>query len=544
MKDFNIWRYKFSAQSFISLIIIIFLFTPILKSSYVSDDAYRAHYAGLGFSEFLKYASVQSYYWWQSSGRIFLVSPIADVLPIFIFNNLADYKFYCYIVNVFVVLAFVRLVFMLYGRKVALVFPAFMALVFQLRDYHDAALAFGTLYQVTFLFVIFSAFCALRYGKSGGVYLWASTFFLLLALVTMEVAYSLIPFLLYVIGRNGDRNRLIRGLFSYSIVAIVVIIIGRYGLTVGDDNGISRPVAYTPNFDISIVVTTFAKQVFAGLPLSYVFFRPQIGSWGVLANPFVVNISFMPWVILLLLCGFVFIQLMSIERNNQGVFDSASNIKEALLVFLLIGIFPASVISFSSKYQAELVWGNGYLPVYIQYFGVATAASIVFASQLTRFIGRSKFIYFALVIFVVIFIGVNSSTNWRVVFAQEKIWNKPMLSDELILKSSEAKILCQGLPLFVFRGAPWVTDDASFVGRMGVSSVMKNQINIEGIGCVFASAFSSANRVAELVGPVRFENGYAVIIDGTRRLTGTSNQPLIETCDDFCSKVLNNGQKE
>jgi hypothetical protein len=37
-------------------------------------------------------------------------------------------------------------------------------------------------------------------------------------------------------------------------------------------------------------------------------------------------------------------------------------------------LLPASLIAVSQKYQQELRWGEGYLPVYVQYFGVILVA--------------------------------------------------------------------------------------------------------------------------------------------------------------------------
>ena len=118
----------------------------------------------------------------------------------------------------------------------------------------------------------------------------------------------------------------------------------------------------------------FGVQAVAALPLSYAAFDPQ-QLFGHLDWPGAETGCLM--VIL-------FVAVTATLRETLGRIETSSP-GSAARVYLLGGMMvlgPAVLIGISSRYQEEMLWGLGYLPVYVQVFGLAWVVATAVSSLL------------------------------------------------------------------------------------------------------------------------------------------------------------------
>jgi hypothetical protein len=117
---------------------------------------------------------------------------------------------------------------------------------------------------------------------------------------------------------------------------------------------------------------TFAKQALAGVPLTYELFDPQrlfpsLQKIAVLdAGPYAFRIP----AALLFAVGF-----FVLARARASTIEGAPRrgLAAAAALGMGLALLPVPFIAASGKYQRELQWGWGYLPAFVQTFGVALA---------------------------------------------------------------------------------------------------------------------------------------------------------------------------
>jgi hypothetical protein len=511
----------------LGLLVLLCAFLPILYSGYFSDDAARRDLAELSSREFWRQGVDGALWWWYAAGRVLPLAILADSFPLHVFGGAFEYRLYCYVASVIVAVAFWKLLDVVLDRRLALLFPVAMAIVMQLRDYHDALLAFATLYQSAFLLIVLAALAGHRYGKSGG---WRSLLgsgaCFALALLTSEVSFALIPFLLFVVWMpERSRRTLVRAGLVFCGIALAFFLVGRLGLHMGAARGIARSANYTPNFEVGGVLVAFAKQVSSALPYSYVLLKPKVGAWSIVATPFgrpmssgaVLGVA----LIAASVAGSVWGGRTLFARQSQR--PLTGRLGNTVWIGLLLSVPPASVIAFSPKYQGELAWGNGYLPVYVQCFGAAVLVAFLLWQALTWAAARGMVPLGGIAVAVAVAAGLTATTNWRVVEAHNEAWTLPMRSDDVVMRAPEARRLCEGGTLYLNAGAPWLLDKF-LVGRLGANEVRRGSAwNSPGSGCFFQSATTSYHRVSRVLGPVDLEDGHVILLPETKVVTAAQS---------------------
>ena len=124
-------------------------------------------------------------------------------------------------------------------------------------------------------------------------------------------------------------------------------------------------VGLTTNINFHAMRDLFYKQIFASFPMSNIF-----GKRG-LPNIFLhqlTDVKNLIGIVLILIFSIV-VYIKYANKNSKTV-----NIFPYRFLLLSLGLiaFPAIFILPSVKYQSEVQWGVGYLPVYFQNFGSAT----------------------------------------------------------------------------------------------------------------------------------------------------------------------------
>ena len=214
--------------------------------------------------------------------------------------------------------------------------------------------------------------------------------------------------------------------------------------------------------------------------------QPKDGNWGIVAS-----VDYGNWLasigFILGLPVFVIAAWIALRKINCGCVVSnylRGRVSIALLFSLGLMLLPPFIIAMVGRYQNAFGLGNGYLPVYLQSFGLALFIAFVFQWLLCKFDG-AVFRLFAAVILGVLISG-NYSNNLSVAKALDKAWRPQYIFAEL-LHNSSFRESCLGRTFVVQQLAPWTDwtlmrsiSRAGFkgaeVGKITESVTNKNEI--------------------------------------------------------------------
>jgi hypothetical protein len=361
-------------SSLLVIVLCIIVLSPMINSGYISDDALRSLLKGqlLESNQDLQtyvYKDIKN--WMFLNGRFI---PLAFLIDAFLFvNNLFLYKISLLAIVVTNVVLFAYFVKLLTNSgTMSLLAISGLPLFFQFRLYHDPILSFGWGQGMIFIYTFASLIFLVRYLKTGKkLFLILSASFYLVDLMTSEMTYVFFIFhflIIYFVSGKKNLTNIIKvgSLFFLSVIVISGISIylrhtfqqGYEGTRIG--------------FDIVSYFMTLLRQCFAAVPFSYFIIDPH--------NIFVNKFTFLKGNIFLPLVSLVigYFILFAIILNGtkkEGVPVAKKNIILIFLLGMLIIVLPGGTVSLSSKYQREIIWGIGYLPVYISYFGLSLVVS-------------------------------------------------------------------------------------------------------------------------------------------------------------------------
>jgi hypothetical protein len=391
----------------------VFLLFPIWKTGWVNDDLYSSSLPGLCIYEKcspVQFATAEINGWMFGVARI---NPLIHILKDASFWVLRDLFWYkttvvaLILVNLFV---FYRLLKRLGASPDLAAFCCFLAVTFiQFRQFPDPVLAFNGLPQWLFLGTILSLGAFHRYLTDGRFRWLALSFLLYLATaLTYEITYLF--WILHACLFLTTRGRWIRAaaIAPFAAVAVVLTLASMWLRTLPS----YVPTGYSVSLDARAVSETILKQIVAAWPLSYPGlatsqFAPGVFTWKTVGAQLpTLSFGFVTAALLLTALvrrgaaesGFPISPLSPVLRGEgPGVRgftaetppltpnplpgvpgrgasgpDSKQPSWTGLLLFgLLLAVLPAPLIGVARRYQSELQFGIGHLPVYIEYFGVA-----------------------------------------------------------------------------------------------------------------------------------------------------------------------------
>lgn len=411
----------------IILLVSLYSLKPILNSGYYFDDTYNSQtksflkYENKSISDFNKEISEG----WIQHGRIipgFMYNGYWSW--VYAFHNLLLYKIFMIVLHLITIFCFSFLLYRLSGSMSVfwisfLVAPLFM----QFRRSPDPVTSFGFLVPLTLIYLEGSLITIIEYLKTNKIlYLFMSVvFFLLMLLMFYEIAYVFFPIIILVIYFYKKKLKPTLKLSTpYIILSLIFIGIYFYiasRATTGTYNG------STINFNIALMISAFLKQVSASLPLSYYF----------VSKPQFFHINTFDYFYAAITCLVSFFLLIKFKIKKQSIFVFLP------FGFLLI-ILSTIPIALSKRYQLEVGWGIGYLPVYIAYFGAGTiliAVLFFIKNKIKNNFFRNMFIILASVL-----IGItgflNLQNNKLVVEDLNYIFKHPR---DLIAASLSSKIV-------------------------------------------------------------------------------------------------------
>ena len=361
---------------------IILMLLPLLNSGFFGDDAANSFINGnLQYNDQnLAQGILNNIKIWLEMGRFFPIN-LVIINCIFAFaNNLILYKsliILSILANILLFAYFIRII--TNSPSLGFLSMLVMPILFQFRNFHDPILGYSMHQQSLFLFIIISLIFFVFYMESTkSRYLYISLFMYILSILTYEIAlpffllYCLISYLCCAKKRLFFILKVCTPHFLVLLAYLLIIFVIQINLdipTISDDTSPSRYSGIIPNLNIEDFIITFAKQNIAAFPLSY-----QISNHMFQASFNLNNIKelFSTPSIFIAIIYFV-LSVIILNYINKEISEkniNELNVKCLLIMGLFILITPSIFVALSTKYQKELYWGVGYLPVYISYFGV------------------------------------------------------------------------------------------------------------------------------------------------------------------------------
>ena len=343
----------------------VFLLSPLWKTGWFNDDCYNSSLPGLCIHN--NWSPVEDglheiHDWTFKVARINPLIHILKDASFWFFRDLFWYKTTIISLILINLLAFYRLLKRLSASPDLAALACFLAVTFiQFRAFYDPVLAYNGLLQLIFLGTVLSLSAFQRY-LTGGRLRWLAFSFLFYVMTALTYEISYLFWLLHAGIFLTTRGRWIRAAALAPFVAVP------FALTLGSMWLRTRPEyepqGYAVGLEVRAVSETILKQITAAWPLSYAGWSewpPAVGvfSWNTLGTH-LPTLAFGFATAALLTAGLV--------RRRTGEQTRWSGL---FLFGMLLAVLPAPLIGVARRYQSELQYGLGHLPVYIEYFGAA-----------------------------------------------------------------------------------------------------------------------------------------------------------------------------
>lgn len=357
---------------------IVVSLLPLLQSGYYSDDMSNSLFRPrqeLTGGSFLNHFLQSNSYHIKSLGRLLTAKEFLSGAIYYYATNLLTHKIIILLLVVLNIFAFGHFVKVMTGSKylsylLMLVIPSF----FQFRLYHDPILAFGGHMQILFLLFIVSLIFLQKYlsGKRHA-YLAISVVFYNLCLYFYELSFVLLPVYLLLVfeARRTFREAFITG-FPFLASFLIAVALNLVAVFVWKDPASAGYAGTKMNFNIAII-PTFLIQIGAALPLSYYFGNPSKIFDHTLSE--LLSRAGLPYLLIILVFTLLCLRL------SKNLHKEDVKWRTLTLTGLIFFLTPAFLISLTEKYQIELIpfgFGMGYIPVYIQYYGLLMSLAGVF----------------------------------------------------------------------------------------------------------------------------------------------------------------------
>lgn len=437
-----------------------FMLSPVLEAGYTHDEVITANMAGI-LAEIDRtpggYTWEITKQWLTEKGRFF---PLA--FHFIFFFSLVSNPYFCHALAILMILANIYLFAQFITRltaspRLGIIAALVMPLLFQFRQYLDPILSFHFLLQLFFLFLIGSLLCLvdyLQYGRNRNLIL--SVLFFAAGALTYEIMYVAVVLHVLLIEFHRPEKHplswtvkrslpLLGSAALFILLAFFMRLYFQVPLYYADNQTQTNP--YVMNLDVTKYTITLAKQTYAALPLSWLVIRaPMIGCLACyLKNRFSAGI-----VLLVIGYSYLLYRLLlkpaKTERDEEAVSTNGPEVTSMQLALfgLAMTIMPGLLIGLSPRFQSQMDWGNGYLPVYISSYGVGTVTVALLWSCGKRLapIGRRRMVSAALSTSLGLIAAVNYVNNQMSVDIQ----NYTFLFPRVILEEGLKDGLLQAVP--------------------------------------------------------------------------------------------------
>ena len=349
----------------LTTVFLTLVVAPLVAVPYLGDDVANRSWANTSWSQSIQSAWDLQLAWIQGQGRFFPGSALYSLPLWHVFDTRIAYHMYLLALN----LLLIALVGLLIYRFTRSGFVTGTAMLFfggclQARWALDGLPAFAGLVQYTLVLCIVAGVGAALVLRGGSRW-WGLLAMIAwtLAITTYEVALLMLPailLLLYGVFGYSDRSRA-RWALGPLIVPSVAVLLTVLWL---QSNALSRRAEFTVDLH-GPVASTFLKQFSAALPHSQ-YLLGEIPATAAIPGALI---------LLTLVCFAV--PAFLLWRPTLGVGVSVPRRVSVCLV--LAGLWawaaPSALVGVTQRWQTELPWGSGYIPVLFEYVGVALAVA-------------------------------------------------------------------------------------------------------------------------------------------------------------------------
>lgn len=357
-----------------SWVLVILTLTLILKSGLYSDDIkdleMRKSMGPVSFLQMLHATYVDIIECIKFVGRFTPVDYLEQSLIFWFSNSVLTFKVIIWCINLLAVYTFTRFLKCFEMKEwIPFALLIYCATSQFYINYHDAFTSLHAMYPflavlIFYTIILFKLF--LENDKS--LTLIGTVLLATLTIFYCEVGFVIYPILLLLL--INDKRLLSRKFLVFLPFAVLLIVyIVVFILVRRNTEYLYSGV--TPNFVVSKMYETFLYQVRAAIPMSHFT--------GMYAIPQFLLDQLRKIYPLVLLCLIAFIGLLFYARKDiyRRIESKARYI--LLLIGLILLLFPACLLMITIKYQEQLGYGIGYLPVYIQDFGFVILMLVLFS---------------------------------------------------------------------------------------------------------------------------------------------------------------------
>ncbi len=231
----------------------------------------------------------------------------------------------------------------------------------------DAIISFSGLLQFLVGQMLLSLICQQKYVQTRRIgWLVAGVALFLTALLNYEISYLFLPmYLLTSYAWLGEWRRAAKSILPHGITAFALV---AFTLGLRFNARLASP-DYSPNFQFTAIAKTVLAQAWAAMPCSYSltggYSRTQLSASRIFSR----------WDNWMFFAAAAVITIYCLRKHgSEKRAEDRASTRMLLTMGALIWILPGLPIALSPKYQAWARMGDGYLPVYVQYFGVAMLA--------------------------------------------------------------------------------------------------------------------------------------------------------------------------
>ncbi|MGN0667246.1 MAG: hypothetical protein ACI4KF_12065 [Huintestinicola sp.] len=204
------------------------------------------------------------------------------------------------------------------------------------------------------------------------------------ALFMYEIAYPFILVHVFICAVNEKKLRktVISSipLFSVWSAGIIANIIVRF------NSSVEKYTSF--GFDIKKIIVTFVNQLSSSFPI--IRYIKEASQFDLPKNisGFIEALTVSDIAVAVSLIAMIVLGTLEIKKNKPDVDIKKSAV--CIILGLCIAVFPAALISLSTKYQAEVTLGFGYLPTYISSFGIAMCGAIIWVKCAKKIMASSE----------------------------------------------------------------------------------------------------------------------------------------------------------
>jgi hypothetical protein len=318
-------------------------------------------------------AKTISLQWVKNEGRFFPLGWIIGYYSCDFFRDVEYFRFYQTTLTVLHMGLFAWLVFELAGNlRFACLAALITPLFFQIRQYHDPIGAYGGLCQYMGSIFAGSGLLVLKYYRTNRTWQLALASLLYVAgLLMYELTLIALPLLWLILPPKASVKRKLSVLWPFLLLTSLYLVTT---LWLRHAAGGSHYPGTTASLNWNKWLATFGRQLFAAVPFSYwtAIWHEQLDLETIVRRTFG---SWSGWFVF----GGNLILLRVLLPTRAAFHPGGFRLRCATQLFavaLVLLICPAAMIAVSKKYQNQLVWGVGYLPVYVSYFGLALLAAL------------------------------------------------------------------------------------------------------------------------------------------------------------------------